>query len=119
MRLALCKGQPKIFNTDQGAPFTADAFTTYLLAAGIQVSGDGRGHASDNVFSERLWRSVKCENIYLQQRDTARQLQDGLSEYFDFYKVVGPVFPVEGQGSFLSIQHIALGRLSAFAPCFS
>ena len=56
-----------------------------LLAANIQVSMDGRGRALDNVFCERLWRSVKYENIYLQQYDSVRQLQAGLSDYFDFY----------------------------------
>ena len=60
-------------------------FTTALLAANIQVSMDGRGRALDNVFCERLWRSVKYENVYLQQYDSVRQLQAGLSDYFDFY----------------------------------
>ena len=85
LRQALVKGRPKIFNTDQGAQFTADAFTACLLAANIQVSMDGRGRALDNVFCERLWRSVKYENIYLNQYDTVRQLHTGLSAYFDFY----------------------------------
>ena len=85
LRLALNKGRPKIFNTDQGAQFTADAFTACLLAANIQVSMDGRGRALDNVFCERLWRSVKYENIYLNQYDTVRQLHTGLTNYFDFY----------------------------------
>ena len=76
---------PKIFNTHQGAQFTTDAFTACLLAANIQVSIDGRGRALDNVFCQRLWRSVKCENAYLNQYDTARQLQTGLTAYFDFY----------------------------------
>ena len=85
LRQALCKGRPQIFNTDQGAQFTADAFTTALCAANIQVSMDGRGRALDNVFCERLWRSVKYENIYLNQYDTVRQLQTGLTAYLDFY----------------------------------
>ena len=85
LRQALGKGRPNIFNTDQGAQFTADAFTTALLAANIQVSMDGRGRALDNVFCERLWRSVKYENSYLNQYDTVRQLQAGLSDDFDFY----------------------------------
>ena len=85
LRQALNKGRPKIFNTDQGAQFTADAFTSCLLAANIQVSMDGRGRALDNVFCERLWRSVKYENIYLNQYDTVRELQTGLCVYFDFY----------------------------------
>ena len=78
LRQALVKGRPKIFNTDQGAQFTADAFTACLLAADIRVSMDGRGRALDNVFCERLWRSVKYENIYLNQHDTVRQLLTGL-----------------------------------------
>ncbi len=85
LRQALVKGRPKIFNTDQGAQFTADAFTACLLAANIQVSMDGRGRALDNVFCERLWRSVKYENIYLNQYDTVRQLHTGLTAYFEFY----------------------------------
>ena len=82
LRQALSKGRPKIFNTDQGAQFTADAFTTALLAANIQVSMDGRGRALDNVFCERLWRSVKYENIYLNQYDTVHEPQTGLTDYF-------------------------------------
>ena len=77
LRRALCKGRPKIFNTDQGAQFTVDAFTAFLLAANLQVSMDSR--VLDNVFCERLWRSVKYENIFLNQYDTVRQLQTGLS----------------------------------------
>jgi len=82
---ALSMGRPEIFNTDQGAQFTADGFTACLLAANIQVSMAGRGRALDNVFCERLWRSAKCENIYLQQYDTGHQLQAGLTAYFDLY----------------------------------
>ena len=85
LRQALGKGRPKIFNTDQGAQFTADPFTVCLLAANIQVSMDGRGRALDNVFCVRLGLSVKYENIYLQQYDSVRQLQAGFSDYFDFY----------------------------------
>ena len=61
----------------------------HWIAANIQVSMDGRGRALDNVFCERLWRSVKYENIYLQQYDSVRQLQAGLSDYFDFTTMVG------------------------------
>ncbi len=70
----LLEGGPSVFivNTDQGAQVTADAFTACLLAANIQVSMDGRGRALDNVFCERLWRSVKYENIFLNQYDTVR-----------------------------------------------
>ena len=82
---ALSKGRPTIFNTDLGAQFTADAFTACLLAANIQVSMGGPGRALDNVFSERLWRTVKYENIYLNQYDTVPQLQTGIRAYFDYY----------------------------------
>ncbi len=82
---ALSKSRPAIFNTDQGAQFTANAFTACLLAANIQVSMDGRGRALDNVFCEHLWRSVKYEKIILDQYDTVTQLHTGLRAYFDFY----------------------------------
>ena len=61
---ALATGRPEIFNTDQGAQFTSDAFTDLLRTAGVQINRDGRGLALDNVFVERLWRSVKCEEVY-------------------------------------------------------
>ena len=82
LRQALSKGRPKIFNTDQGAQFTAGAFCACLLAANIQVSMDGSGRALDNVFCERLWRSVKYKNINLQQYDSVRQLQAGFKRLF-------------------------------------
>ena len=82
--------RPKFFNTHQGAPFTTDAFTARLLAANIQVSFDGRRRPPDNVFCERLWRRVKYENIYLNQYDTVRQLQTGLTAYFNFYNQERP-----------------------------
>ena len=90
LRQALSKGRPKIFNTDQGAQFRADAFTTALPAANIQVNMDGRARALENVFCERLWRSVKYESSYLQQYDTVRQLQAGLSDDFDLYNQQRP-----------------------------
>jgi putative transposase len=78
--------QPEIFNTDQGAQFTSRAFTGALETAGIAISMDGRGRALDNVFIERLWRTVKYENIYLQGYETAVELERGLASYFDFYR---------------------------------
>ena len=77
--------RPKFFNTPQAAQPTAEAFTARLPAANIQVSMDGHGRALDNVFCERLWRSVRYENIYLNQNDTVRQLRTCLTAYFDFY----------------------------------
>ena len=73
---------PEIFNTDQGAQFTARAFTSRVEAAGIRVSMDGRGRALDNVFIERLWRSVKYEDLYLKAYDDGRALHEGLTNYF-------------------------------------
>jgi putative transposase len=77
--------QPEIFNTDQGAQFTSQAFTGCLENAGIAISMDGRGRALDNVFIERLWRTVKYEDIYLRGYETALELERGLAAYFEFY----------------------------------
>jgi putative transposase len=85
LEAALAGGRPEIFNTDQGAQFTSRAFTEPLLAAEVQISMDGRGRALDNVFVERLWRTVKYENIYLREYETVHDLNRGLSWYFDFY----------------------------------
>lgn len=82
---ALGEGCPEIFNTDQGVQFTAKAFTNTVERAGSRVSMDGRGRALDNVFVERLWRSVKYEDIYLREYDTVTSLHDGLNRYFSFY----------------------------------
>ena len=82
---ALPPPEPEIFNTDQGAQFTSQAFTSLLEAADVAISMDGRGRALDNVFIERLWRTVKYENIYLRGYETATELGRGLASYFDFY----------------------------------
>jgi len=82
---ALGQGRPEIFNTDQGVQFTAAAFTGQLQAAGVQVSMDGRGRCLDNVFVERLWRTVKYEDIYLYRYEGVRELRQGLQRYFPFY----------------------------------
>jgi putative transposase len=76
---------PEIFNTDQGSQFTSEAFTGRLEAAGIAISMDGRKRALDNVFIERLWRTVKYEDIYLKDYATADELIEGLGHYFTFY----------------------------------
>jgi putative transposase len=86
LEAALASQQPEIFNTDQGAQFTSRAFTGLLEAADIAISMDGRGRALDNVFIERLWRTVKYENIYLCGYETAMELERGLASYFDFYR---------------------------------
>jgi putative transposase len=82
---ALGRGRPEIFNTDQGVQFTALAFTERLKRAGVLISMDGRGRCLDNVFVERLWRTVKYENIYLQAYATVAELEQGLRSYLRFY----------------------------------
>jgi putative transposase len=82
---ALACGLPEVFNTDQGVQFTSLAFTGRLEQSGIAISMDGRGRALDNVFVERLWRSVKYEEIYLKEHDTLASLAAGLQTYFEFY----------------------------------
>ena len=83
-------GSPEIFNTDQGCQFTSDSFTGVLKLHGISISMDGRGRALDNIFVERLWRSVKHEDVYLKGYVTMPGLQLGLAEYFEFYNVERP-----------------------------
>jgi putative transposase len=78
-------GCPEIFNSDQGSQFTSPTFTSRLEDRGIRVSMDGRGRALDNVFIERLWRSVKYEDIYLKDYEGAAELYRGLEAWFDFY----------------------------------
>jgi putative transposase len=82
---ALSRARPEIFNTDQGSQFTACSFTGRLEAAGVAISMDGRGRALDNVFVERLWRSVKYEEVYLKDYADGWQAEDSLTSYFRFY----------------------------------
>jgi putative transposase len=82
---ALEVATPKIFNTDQGAQFTSDTFTGILKDAGVKISMDGRGRALDNIFVERLWRTVKYECVYLHNYETVREAIQNIGEYFDFY----------------------------------
>lgn len=90
LRQALEQAQPLIFNTDQGSQFTAQEFTGSLEQAGIRISMDGRGRALDNIFIERLWRSVKYEDIYLKEYATVPELDAGLAAYFRFYNQERP-----------------------------
>lgn len=78
-------GAPEIFNTDQGSQFTSEGFTGVLLSRGVSISMDGRGRWMDNVFIERLWRSVKYEEVYLKGYDSITEARRELTEYFDFY----------------------------------
>lgn len=78
-------GTPEIFNTDQGSQYTSEVHTKILLDNGIKISMDGKGRAIDNIFIERLWRTVKYENVYLQAYTNGITLYKGLKEYFGFY----------------------------------
>ena len=82
---ALSRGRPEVFNTDQGVQFTARAWTSRLEKAGVSVSMDGRGRCLDNVFVERLWRTVKYENVFLRRYESVPELERGLRSYFAFY----------------------------------
>ena len=87
---ALGRGRPEVFNTDQGVQFTAAAWTGRLEAAGVAVSMDGRGRCLDNVFVERLWRTVKYEDIYLRGYAAVPEVRHGLGRYFGFYNEERP-----------------------------
>lgn len=80
-------GKPDTFNSDLGSQFTSVQFTDRLKAEGIQISMDGRGRALDNIFVERLWRSVKYEDIYLHDYATVEAVIVGLKKYFEFYNI--------------------------------
>src|SRR5512135_3457004 len=82
---ALSRGRPEIFNTDQGSQFTSREYTGRLEGAGVAVSRDGRGRALDNGFVERLWRSVKYEDIYIKDYELVPELESGLRSYFWSY----------------------------------
>ena len=83
-------GQPRIFNTDQGAQFTSQEFLAPLQQREIAISMDGRGAWRDNIFVERLWRSVKYEEVYLHAYDSVREARAGIARYIDFYNAGRP-----------------------------
>jgi len=87
---ALKKGKPEIFNTDQGSQFTGEAFTGLLKQHGIRISMDGKGSYNDNLFIERLWRTVKYEEVYLKAYQDGRDARIGLGNYFRFYNTERP-----------------------------
>ena len=91
-------GAPEIFNTDQGSQFTSEAFSGLLRSNGIQISMDGKGSWRDNVFIERLWRSVKYEEVYLKAYESVPEARAGIGQYFKFYNVRRP--------------HSSLGRMT-------
>ena len=90
LECAFHQGQPEIFNSDQGAQFTANAFIERLLNRDIRVSMDGRGRALDNIFIERLWRSVKYEDVYIRAYHSVAELRSGLERYFQRYNYRRP-----------------------------
>jgi putative transposase len=118
-------GKPEIFNTDQGSQFTSHAFTSVLRAAEVRISMDGRGRWMDNVFIERLWRSVKYECVYLHAFETGTELRAGLTRWFTYYnhhrphsalagrtpaEAYGPIDP-SGHGG--HAPHDLMGKLAA------
>ena len=98
-------GKPEIFNTDQGSQFTSQAFTSVLRDAGIRISMDGRGRWMDNVFIERLWRSLKYECVYLHAFETGSELRAGLTRWIGYYNHHRPHSALGGQ-----TPHEAYGR---------
>jgi len=82
---ALTRGKPEIFNSDQGSQFTSPRHTKLLEDADILISMDGKGRAIDNIFVERLWRSLKYEEVYLKDYETVQEAKDGIKTYFDYY----------------------------------
>jgi putative transposase len=117
LKRALNLGRPDIFNTDQGSQFTSDDFTDVLKQAGIQISMDGKGRVFDNIFIERLWRTVKVEEVYLRDYQTAAEATYNLGRYFELYnnkrlhQALGYHTPAEVYG-------VAVGTPVALrAPC--
>jgi putative transposase len=82
---ALLQARPVILNSDQGSHFTSPLYVEKLLAAGVQISMDGKGRARDNIFTERLWRTIKYEEVYLNEYVSPRQARHGIEQYLAFY----------------------------------
>ena len=94
---ALCKNvKPEIFNTDQGSQFTSEAFTGRLKEEGIRISMDGKGRWRDNVFVERVWRSIKYEEVYLHAYESVQQARESIGRYLEFYNSVRPHSSLDG-----------------------
>ena len=95
--IPMAKGKPEVFNTDQGSQFTSEAFTGLLEQHGVRVSMDGKGRYTDNLFIERLWRSLKYEEVYLKAYTGGRDARIGIGEYFRFYNTERPHQALEYQ----------------------
>ena len=87
---ALAQAIPQIVNSDQGSHFTSERFTERFLAAGVKISMDGRGRCMDNIFTERLWRSVKYEEVYLSEYASPKEAREGIGRYLAFYNQERP-----------------------------
>ncbi len=96
-RALRCHGTPSIFNTDQGSQYTSQDFTGVLKDEGIKISMDGKGRAMDNIFIERLWRSVKYEEVYIKEFQSVEELRNSLKRYFDFYNNERPHQSFDGK----------------------
>lgn len=90
VRQALAEATPAIMNSDQGSHFTSPAYTDLLRSAGVRISMDGTGRATDNIFTERLWRSLKYEEVYLHEYASPREAREGISRYLNFYNTRRP-----------------------------
>ena len=90
-------GSPEIFNTDQGSQFTSFGFTAVLAEAGVRISMDGRGRCMDNIFIERLWRSMKYECVYLNAFETGLELRAGLTRWISYYNTARPHSALAGR----------------------
>jgi putative transposase len=106
-------GKPEIFNTDQGSQFTSLRFTGLLQDAGVRISMDGRGRWMDNVFIERLWRSLKYECVYMHAFETGSELRAGLSRWIDYYNVRRPHSTLAGRTPDEAYGAVDMERLAA------
>jgi putative transposase len=89
-------GKPEIFNTDQGSQFTSQAFTGRLKEEGIRISMDGKGRWRDNVFVERVWKSIKYEEVYLRAYETVQEAKTSIGKYLEFYNSIRPHSSLDG-----------------------
>jgi len=107
-------GAPRIFNTDQGSQFTSEAFTGRLLAAGVAISMDGRGRFLDNIFIERLWRSIKYEEIHLKAYPNGREARAGIGSWMTFYNEERPHQVMDNQMP-MAVWRAGMEKIEALA----
>jgi putative transposase len=111
LQRALTSSKPEIFNSDQGVQFTSTEFLGQLTAVGIRISMDGRGRVYDNIFVERLWRSVKYEEVYLREYREVQDAREGLKNYFEFYNRERPHTALKNQTPY---EVYSLGKAGLF-----